>query len=418
MGKHDLALVPIECWAYSGPDVRILGRQVDFGLAAEALLYYDRVMLSIGNRAQFAEFLSHLIASDDFASFISLLRDGTITLLDFGFVSTAIELNDTYLMMNVQDELTAKPGTFAQRILYGSAIEAVVPKSRQRESLYKAVRGRVIEAKAESYGRAVDNARGDIENDERLVGVVQAFVDEVHAVRRLGAPPRVEIRGVVKNENGSRTIDFNIDFNKLTALAGPIGFAKASPFTAVAVANRNLEAAAQYNCDLFLNSPMSRLTAAKLYETVGTPVREGEIVQSLKEEVEFPDIRKLANSGSVTFGDVLALRRKAKRFRDWLAVEGERDRNAIIAYHHEVAKDAGLQKFGKSTLRLLSIFGPPTAGAIGAAKGDAVAGAFVGAGVRWLSEMASKMIGGWRPVMFGEWMSSRVEKIQREKGSE
>ena len=54
MSSHRLALVPLEAWAFSSVDVKAGGRDVDIGLLAEALIYYDSVMMSVSSQAQLA----------------------------------------------------------------------------------------------------------------------------------------------------------------------------------------------------------------------------------------------------------------------------------------------------------------------------------------------------------------------------
>lgn len=62
MSGHTTALVPIESWAYQSPDLRAVGKQVDVGLFAESLVYYDAVLLNISTQPQLAELLRWLLA--------------------------------------------------------------------------------------------------------------------------------------------------------------------------------------------------------------------------------------------------------------------------------------------------------------------------------------------------------------------
>lgn len=45
MNDHTTAVVPIETWAFQSPRLRRGGQVLDVGLLAEALIYYDRVLV-------------------------------------------------------------------------------------------------------------------------------------------------------------------------------------------------------------------------------------------------------------------------------------------------------------------------------------------------------------------------------------
>ena len=52
-------------------------------------------------------------------------------------------------------------------------------------------------------------------------------------------------------------------------------------------------------------------------------------------------------------------------------MESDRDRDAIIAYHHEVAKESGIVK---ATRKALNLFGVIGGGALGGALGNVMSG--------------------------------------------
>lgn len=130
--------------------------------------------------------------------------------------------------------------------------------------------------------------------------------------------------------------------------------------------------------------------------------------------MEFPSIRSLVNSGKLDFQDVLNIRARSTRFRTWLQTDSERDRSSIIAYHNEVARESGLLKFGRSSLR---IFGILTGGGVGGLLGAAMPGPFGGAigglaggAISFTTEVCAKIGEGWKPVVFGNWLRDRVEE--------
>jgi hypothetical protein len=117
---------------------------------------------------------------------------------------------------------------------------------------------------------------------------------------------------------------------------------------------------------------------------------------------------------------VLRIRKKAKRFRKWLQDEGDRDRNALFAYHFEVAKESGLVRTGRSVLKLFGVLGGPALGtAVASAVGQnpilgAIAGTLAGEGTKYLLDVGSKLGEDWKPVIFGNWYKDRIQRFLRE----
>ena len=99
--------------------------------------------------------------------------------------------------------------------------------------------------------------------------------------------------------------------------------------------------------------------------------------------------------------------------------ESERDRNSIIAYHNEVAKELGIVKFGRKSLRLFGLLGIPMTEAYvtqtypGVEPAIVAAGASVG--LAFVLDVASKIGEDWKPVVFGNWVSTRIQKLLKEK---
>ncbi len=162
------------------------------------------------------------------------------------------------------------------------------------------------------------------------------------------------------------------------------------------------------------------LVGDKLYESTETVAKAGNVIDQLKATVEFPDVRGLVNSGKLDFSDVLTIRMKAQRFRDWLQNESDRDRDAIIAYHNEVATEAGLVHGARKALNIFGVIGGGATGAyvgtlLGGPAGGALGGA-AGSAVGYLAEVTSKLGANWRPVIFGHWLRHRIENVVRDRG--
>lgn len=415
MSDHSAALVPVEAWSYSSPDVRLEDHSIDIGLLAEALIYYDKVILTVANQPQFAELLGWFNQQHEFNTLLRLFSEETVQIYDCAFSSTAVRLpSGAYDLVNIQDEIQAEPNTFERRFLYHADVAKVLKNVRQRKQLYMALRDRVIEVKAAEFGAGVTAAKEDLSDPRRCSLILQAFLDDLYSIRGLGGVPQVAAT-VEQVEDGARTVHWGIDLDALAGLSGKIRFHRAAPLTAAALGNRFLWSAASLNCDLYLGSPMSYLVGDKLYESSICADKTRGLIEELEARVEFPSIRRLVNEGKLGVKDIMRIRRNASRFRNWLQEEAGRDRDAIIAYHLEVAKESGLEGAGRKTLRLFGNVGGPV---VGAMVGTAVAGlpgtaagAAAGGAVGFVSEVASKLGSGWRPVVFGNWLRERIEKV-------
>lgn len=408
---HELALVPLEAWCYCAPELALQGKKIDVGLLCEALLYYDTVAVSVGNPDQFFAMLEWFQARESLEVFQSLLLDGTLIVHEYSFVSTAVLKNGTYSLWNIQGGNQGDPNTFVDRYLAPHILKRVIPGRRKQNKLRFALAESIIESKADDYGAAIKAAKKDAANPDRNALVLQAFVDELYVAKGLGDPPSVS--ATVRDLGAQQQISWGIDLDELSRLAGRnLGFHRATPLVAAAVANRFLLSASQLGCDLFLSSPMSRLVGDKLYEAAATAGRPHEILDSLEAAVEFPNVRDLINQDRISFEELLSLRAKAGKFRAWLQDEAERDRDALIAYHHEVARESGLFASARHSLNLFGVFGGPASAVYLETLGASAYGAVsAGAAVTLASTLASQLGTNWRPVVFGCWLSERIEEL-------
>lgn len=417
LSNHSRALVPIESWSFNAPDLAARGIPVDLGHLAESLIYYDQVLFTTANQPQFARVISWFKDQGQFDTFLSLVSDGTLGFYEYSFASAPIydPQADRYMIVNIQDQAQIEPNSFEERFLYHQDVENVVQKGRQRKKLYEAFRGHVIEAKADSFAQSIEEARKDFADAERNALTIQAFIDEFYIVKKLGPPPKIACV-VVENADKSHTVTVNVDYQKIAALGGQrLIWDKGTSLAGSANSHRFLQSASMLGCDLYLAQPMSRLVGDKLYESARAVNKPGEIIETLKSEIEFPNVRTLVNDGRLSIEGVLELRKRAKRFRDWLQYEGDRDRDALIAYHHEVTKESGMTAAGKKALNLFGFVGGPTVGAVvGEAFGGppgAVVGAAAGGAVSWIADIGSKIGGNWRPVVFGDWYRDRIAEL-------
>lgn len=416
VNSHTTALVTLEAWSYHSPDIRAVGRDIDIGILCEALLYYDNVLMNVTTPAQLAGLLSWASASGHFDRLLDLVREGIVIIYDYSFITAPLLKDGAYSLINLQDPIQEAYGTFPRRFLYHKEIETAVPSSRRRKRIIEAFADRVIEAKADDFGPSIENARRDYDDPRRNALLLQAFVDDIYRIHGLGRPPEVSAVITPNHDGSTKSITWNLNLERLSALAGSIlHFGVATPMSGGAICNRLLWSAAQRRCDLYLGSPMAHLVGDKLYETVATPIRTTETIDELKENVEFPNVRRLVNDGTLNLGDVLELRARANRFRTWLQTGADRDRDAIVAYHNEIAKESRFSGTGRKALRMFGVVGGSGVGsAVGASIAGvpgAAVGGVVGAGITFLTDLGSRLGSDWRPCVFGNWMSDRIVNL-------
>jgi hypothetical protein len=415
MSNHKQTLVPISTWCYSSPELGYKGYTIDIGLMAEALIYYENVFINITNQPQFAAFVEWFIKQGKYDKFLSLVSDGTIQFYDYSFHTAAVTKDGVMSIWNIVDSIEEKPNTFNQRFLYHKSVQAILPTGRKRKLFYAALRDRVIEVKASEFDISIENARRDAREPRRNALILQSFVDELYRFRGLGHPPQIDVK-VVPSVNERIDVTWNINFDELTKLAGKeLGFHAQTPLNANAISNRFIWSAASLNCDLYLPKPMSIVVGDKLYETGFRVLKNNSIIDTLQTSVEFPNVRNLVNEAKLELDDVLMIRKKARKFRRWLQTEGERDRDALIAYHNEVAKDSGFTKVSRAALNIFGIMGGAAIGSIIESQLPGLPGAAIGAtavaGTEYLFDVARKINQDWKPVVFGEWMKQRIEHL-------
>lgn len=431
MSDHTRALVPIGSGLFSSPGLEMQNQSVDIGLLAEALIYYDQVLLHVENQQQFADLVSWFLHRNLYSKFLDLINESALEIYNRAFRSNIFLDQGHAEYINIVEEVEHKPYSFFERYLESDVVRSRFPRRRQLFELREALVGKVIEAKVEEFGiEGLENAQRDFLDPRRCALLLQAVVDELYSIKSLGKPPEVRASIVPDPHFQNRVrVSWNIDFEELSRRVGlRLAFGPTIAASGAIIGNIHIWSAQRMGCDLYLPSPVSMIVGDKLYEAAQTltetPARVQSVVDQMEAEVEFPDVRLLVNEGDLSFEDVLRIRRKSKRFRKWLQSEGDRDNNALYAYHSEVAKEAGITKAGRKLLKLFGVLGGPTVGAaVAAATGiNPVAGATVGAGVgeslKYLLDVGSKLGGEWKPVVFGNWYKERIQKLLREQSKE
>jgi hypothetical protein len=417
MSDHKRTLVKLETWAYHSPRLAARGVHTNLGAVAEALVYYDEVMLNIQHERELQALVDRFASEGLSSTLTALFADGTLQPYHFAFHSAPIIHPDgSATFVNLQSQEQVEPGWFDTGILNRLSLQHALPKGRHRKSFFTAARSHLVEVKASSFGAAIDNARLDFGNEPRAILLVQALLDDVHELVGLSEAPEVTVK-ITRSGDQVRTT-WNVDLEAVGRALG-LRVDAYSPAAAAILGNRLIWAAATQNCDLFIDTSLSRIIGDKLYEVAAvSKTRPQEIIREIQQEVQFPDVQALVNSGQLSFGEALKLRAKAVPFRRWLQTQSERDDRAIWAYHHEVAKEAGFTRVARRTLKYLTTVGGPAIGGVVTAAAShwmdvglaGAAGALAGGGAKFLFDTLSRLGEGWTPVVFGEWANARIKK--------
>ena len=443
MSEHRVAFVPTTVSWYSSPDLMARGIEADIGLLLEALIYYDSVLLNAGTGPGLANLVKCFVERDALPELESLLSGGEIILYDYSFLFlTRLELQFVDVV-KVVDPVFEEPSSFSKRVLRNPQFVAAFPTPADYERFCGVVDGRVIEVKSDRFPDIAQIARSDYADPQRNALIHQLLVNEAYTIGGLSRPPKVATRTRML-DNGFLRVEWdNLDFRRLADLLGVTGtitpvkpkgqevqvvlgphdLVRGYPVTAIAQSTMYIASAMQEGVDLYLPRPLSSLTGDKLYEASREPMSKPKaVIEQLEETVEFPDTRHLLNSRELTPREVLAIRDKAQKFRTWLQDEAERDRDALVAYHKEVACEAGYTRNVAKTIRMFGRLGCTTLGAAAGylVSADPLTAKLVGAsfgsvaGV-FLDSIAKKLSADWKPVVFGDWYKEHITRILNER---
>lgn len=459
MTERSLALVPVASGYFQSPELFARGRTVDTGLLAEALVFYDQVLIHVDNPHQFADLISWLVQQGlSQPDLLRLIREGSLQIYNYAFTTNPhVEPANGFIydLWNIQDQVMIKPNSFGERFLGFEGLRNSFGTLKQYERFCAAVDGKVVEVKADEIGsEGIMNSWRDFLNSDRNALISRKLIREMYRIRRLGKAPTVKVTVMPidsgedfdellrRRSSSSRSIlvrspeeigcrlhelSWDFDITNLPGLEGEkIVFGTSLPLSAAAMANKYIWSAAKLKCDLYLPRPIDSIVGDKLYEANEAvsklQANTRTLVRRLELRAAFPDIRRYVNSDKIDMNDVLHLRRSSqtRRFRRFLRTAPETEREALLAYLHESATSAGYTRTPKRVLPLVSI----VAGAAGSALGshitqDAVIGSFVG-GV--LSGGASYLIGlgatmaDWTPKVFGNWYGAEITRLLKKSG--
>lgn len=405
---HKHALVPITADSIHAPEAKLSGCHVDIGLMCEALLYYESVYVNIPTPETFLLFLKWFEKRGLLSELISLLEEKSIRFYDFPFTTNLIrDDRGIWVLMNIRDTSQVPPRSFIPRYLLSEKVKALFVNSNKYDKFINAASDGLKELTTDDFEGNVEVINSDLANPKRHSFTAQTIVDKISPLLKM-VPPKIDVK--VTKDGSKNTFAYNFNFDDIGRASGVDGFVNMhTPMYAASSAQKYLVSSLKGNFDLFLGSPISEITGDKLYEDSSRAQNVKGLIDKLSLEVEFPIIRHMVNKNQLRLGQVLQIRKKSKRFRDWVQMESEKDRNSIVAYHNELAKDQGFLEKGK---RVLEIFGAVGSAAVGTAiipKVGEVAGTAVGSALGIASQYATGLMQGWKPYVFGDWYKERIK---------
>jgi hypothetical protein len=452
MSDHSVTFVPVATGYFQSPELFVRGRTVDTGLLAEALIFYDQILINVDNPHQFADLISWLVQQGlSHANLMRLIKDRSIQIYNYAFttnphVEPARGL--IYGLYNFQDQVMIKPNSFAERFLRFEGLRNSFGTVRQYEKFCEAVDGRVVEVKSDEIGpEGIFNAWRDFLNPSRNALISRNLIREMYRIKRMGKPPGVkvavkpirsgqdfnELLARLSSQSGSilvrspeeigcglHELNWDVDLTSLPGLEGPkIMFGATLPLSAAAMANKYIWSAAKLKCDLYLPRSVDSIVGDKLYEAnqavTQSQTKTRTFIRRLELKAAFPDIRRHVNLDKIDFDQVLRFRRnpKTKKFRRFLKAEADGDRDTLVAYLDESARSSGFTRVRKRVLPLLSA-GAGFTSVVGGAMGSAKT-AVLGGVASFLIGVGASIGTEWTPKVFGDWYGREITKLLKEE---
>lgn len=142
MSNRSQAFVPVASGYFQSPELFARGRTVDTGLLAEALVFYDQILVQVDNPHQFADLISWLIQQGlTHADLLRLIRQDALKFYNYAFTTNPhVEPSNGFIygLWNIQDQTMIKPNSFAERFLNFEGLRNSFSTLRQYERFCEA----------------------------------------------------------------------------------------------------------------------------------------------------------------------------------------------------------------------------------------------------------------------------------------
>ncbi|MGC2238635.1 MAG: hypothetical protein WA584_20950 [Pyrinomonadaceae bacterium] len=481
MSNHTTALVPLATSEYQTPELFYKGNKADTGLFAESLIYYDTLYVHAGNSEQFADFISKLIQQGlSYEQLIELIENGSLKFIypitshafcSRGMIPGEPGNNIIFSFHPFEEESIKKPNYFEKTFLDTdilrnsfSGLSNLNEKAYNRFCEVSIENSLVFDGESIATG-LVDNAYEDFLNPERYKLIVKSVLIEIYKLNGIDEVPDFDVRirklnyedllEVAENSHSLKStlvgrnysngryeiyeVDSKIPLKGIKNAEQHARTFRTLPLSCAGLINTYIRSAGILKCDFFLPNPVSQIIGNKLYEINDfeiskDSVRKQNLVDKLENIVRFPDLHSLINQNQIDFNQVLKIRKKAKKMREWLQqtdVDLDSDFQIFEAYLNEAAKESG---FTKNIRRSLHVFGFVASTAIGGLVGHSMSdnplsttvGAATGSIANEVIKQSSRKLSeklfdygadigkDWKPVCFGNWYKKRIVELLKD----
>ena len=373
---------------------------IDTGDLAEALLFYQRVHLIVGE----AE-LSRLFESIGLDTMLRLMEDGFLSVhfvLDGMATHASTKLGETAFDYIYWEK--AK-GPDRLRTALDVAKEAVGRvESRKGKSRRAAIRllnhatvGRIDDLfKAEQSINEM--ARCDLEDPEYVEQGIASILESL-----LGVPFREDWRFQVARGSDGFRVDTNIPLPALTAKLQDRYRTDSEVTPALLLdflggARFNLAIAAELESEVLTSEISSALIQCLLRSPrrFGLGVRQ-DLAQFQQVVLEGRSVGDVIRSGERTFDDLSKVIEESQRFKEW--IKGcSQDANILAEYHRSITEQSWLKSAPAKRLRFLLFTG---AGLVADAVATGGLGTMAGVSASAFDTFVlDRIVGGWKPDLF------------------
>lgn len=409
--------VPIEAWAFASPSVRLNGRHTDVGLMAEALVFFDEVIVNIQSSQHLADVLnSFKCCYGNITPLLDLISSGVLKIHYFDFRSSPINNQGVFSYWNIQDKVSEDSHlqSFQQKILYGRPIENVLLKARHRTKMYNLFSEKIIIDGSDKYGNAIEAARESARSHDDIQLLLEAFVKELPNNYQNLFPSKIDVKAFQLEANKTEH-RYNFDFNLLKKQLPHLNFWKHTPGTGLIHAHRIIYSSRLHNYDIYLPNPLSSLVLAKMSSLSLGNRKFKETAINLQCEANFPDLRTEFNTGETNWKEILYYREKAQRFRDWFSIYGGNPEIAIESYGEEFQACTGTSDYKTKLFSISSFLGTIAGVAVErlVTGNNSAIGPVLGTAVGGMTPFVKDLFtasdaDGWQPRFFGNWLHKEI----------
>lgn len=377
-------------------------RQIDLGLLAETIFFYQSVQLVL-NRGS----ISALATKIPIPDLIALLNRKELKLSylhqGFGVLSSGRPRTHQFGAFTFAGTKEKKSPHYTDEIAI--VLERLLGKSRESKKLIKTINDRVtlhrFKESPEKEKLIPDLARADISDANYLRQAVAAILKNLVPAIPLPASFRFE---VIDTGQGY-AVDTNLNFATLNdayqRLVPPSQSSLTPEYLLAHIIDARLDTyfAAHYMAEIIISPVYSDLIQLKHFDFLKRRKESSNEIKIFSETAlqDVPTLREIINARERTISEFLTLLDNARRFREWLQSTNA-DAGIIHDYYRSAVERTWADKLPTKTVRFLIASGVGVLADLAMPTG---LGTMAGLGLGALDSLfLDKIIKGWRPNQF------------------